>query len=151
MKLSNEKKEKSVNCSLHSIDRIFDASWVRFSFKRKKKATRGRRRNALGGCWVRFSFKRKKKATRGRRRRRNALGGCTGKDQPEANLIISEPARGGKCQWNCPGPRTKMAAEAALHDGKNMNNRCALGAQSLSGAGIPRQTYMKSFVEPSAM
>ena len=43
-----------------------------------------------------------------------------------------------------------MAAEAALHDGKNMNNRCGLGAQSLSGAGIPRQTYMKSFVEPSA-
>lgn len=73
MKLSNEKKEKSVNCLLHSVDRILDASWVRFSFKRKKKATR-------------------------RRRRRNALGGCTGKDQPEAKLIISEPARGGKCQ-----------------------------------------------------
>lgn len=43
-----------------------------------------------------------------------------------------------------------MAAEAALHDGKNMNNRCGLGAQSLSGAGIPRQKNMKSFVEPSA-
>ena len=104
--MSNEKKEKSVNCLLHSVDRILDASWVRFSFKRKKKATRRRRRrqNAQGGCWVRFSFKRK-------------------------NLRLHAGEEEGGVRWAGVGFGSPLNARKRLHVGEEGGMRWA-GAQA---------------------